>query len=155
MIKKVALWVLVGIVALLVVMQFLPVAGAKTNPPVVAEPVWDSPQTRELAVRACYDCHSNETVWPWYSNVAPISWRVISHTNEGREHLNFSEWNIPQEDAEEAGESVRDGSMPLRVYLLSHGEARLTDQEKAQLAQGLENTIGSGDVEGHDNQDED
>lgn len=154
MIKKILLWVLVGVVALLVVMQFVPLAGAKTNPPVVAEPVWDSPQTRELAVRACYDCHSNETVWPWYSNVAPVSWRVISHTNEGRESLNFSEWNVPQEDAHEAAESVRDGSMPLRVYLLTHGDARLSDQEKAQLAQGLENTIGIDD-EGDNDHDDD
>lgn len=155
MIKRLVLWVLVGIIALLVVIQFLPVAGAKTNPPVVAEPVWDSPQTRELAVRACYDCHSNETVWPWYSNVAPVSWRVISHTNEGREHLNFSEWNIPQEDADDAGESVLDGSMPIRVYLLTHSGARLTDQEKAQLAQGLDNTMGSSGDEDHSYDDDD
>lgn len=155
MIRKVAPWVLVGMVALFVVIQFVPVAGAKTNPPVVAEPDWDSPQTRELAVRACYDCHSNETVWPWYSNVAPASWRLISHTNEGREHLNFSEWNRPQEGADEAAESVLDASMPLRAYLFAHPEARLSDQEKAQLAQGLENTIGGGDNEGNNRHDDD
>lgn len=155
MIKRVAPWVLAGIVGLIVIIQFIPVAGAKSNPPVVAEPAWDSPQTRELAVRACYDCHSNETVWPWYSNVAPVSWRVISHTNEGRESLNFSEWNVPQEDAHEAAESVRDGSMPLRVYLLTHAEARLSDQEKALLAQGLDNTLGTEADEGDPDHDDD
>lgn len=133
--------------ALFVVIQFIPLAGAKTNPPVIAEPLWDSPHTRELAVRACYDCHSNETVWPWYSNVAPVSWLVINDTNEGREYLNFSEWNRPQEEAEDAAETVLDATMPLRVYLITHAEARLSGQEKAVLAQGLQQTLG-GELEG-------
>lgn len=62
-----------------------------SNPPVVAEPKWDAPQTRSLAARACFDCHSNETVWPWYSNFAPISWLVQRDVDEGRRALNFSE----------------------------------------------------------------
>jgi len=65
------------LVGLLVVIQFVPYGRAHTNPPVAQEPIWDSPQTRELARRACFDCHSNETMWPWYSNIAPISW--IAH----------------------------------------------------------------------------
>ncbi len=143
MIQKLALWFLLGIAALFVLIQFIPLAGAKTNPAVLAEPQWDSPQTRALAVTACYDCHSNETVWPWYSNVAPISWLVIKDTNEGREYLNFSEWNRPQEEADEASETILEGTMPLRPYLITHPAARLTQQEKTQLAQGLDATFGT------------
>ncbi len=70
----------------------VPVWFFQTNPPVVSEPAWDSPQTRALAQRACFDCHSNETAWPIYSRIAPISYVVTNHVIEGREHLNFSEW---------------------------------------------------------------
>ena len=93
-------WVKWGIAALLMtalVVQVIPYGRDHTNPPVAAEPLWDSPQTRDLAVRACFDCHSNETEWPWYSNVAPISWLVQRDVEEGREELNFSEWDREQE----------------------------------------------------------
>jgi hypothetical protein len=62
------------VVAGFIILQLVPVA--RTNPAVVREPQWDSPQTRELAQRACYDCHSNETVWPWYAYIAPVSWQI-------------------------------------------------------------------------------
>jgi hypothetical protein len=114
---------------------------------VTKEPAWDSPRTRELAVRACFDCHSNETKWPWYASVAPISWRVQDHVDEGREKLNFSEWDRPQEEAEEAAEVVAEGEMPLWDYLLVHAEARLTADEKRALADGLAATLGEGEGE--------
>jgi hypothetical protein len=63
--------ILLGAVALFALIQVVPYGRSHTNPPVQSEPKWDSPQTRALAVRACYDCHSNETTWPWYTNVAP------------------------------------------------------------------------------------
>lgn len=129
--------------------QLVPYGRAHDNPAVVSEPNWDSPQTRELAQRACFDCHSNETIWPWYSNVAPISWLLQRHVIEGREHLNFSDWNQSrregsreENEAEEMGESVLNGSMPLANYLWTHTEARLTDAEKAALADGLAATAG-------------
>jgi mono/diheme cytochrome c family protein len=114
----------VATVALLVV-QLVPYGRDHTNPPVTAEPAWDSVATRELAVRACFDCHSNETVWPWYANVAPISWRLQSHVDAGREELNFSEWGSGDQEADEAAEQVREGAMPPWDYRLSHPEARL------------------------------
>lgn len=79
---------LIGLIGLLGI-QFVPVD--KSNPPVVSEPEWDSPQTQTLVERACYDCHSNQTKWPWYSNVAPVSWVLAHNVQEGREKLNFSE----------------------------------------------------------------
>lgn len=82
-----------------VAVQFLPIMP-HTNPLTVREPNWDSPQTRELVVRACYDCHSNETKWPWYSNIAPVSWLVVRHVQEGRAALNFSEWGVSGETGE-------------------------------------------------------
>ena len=101
---------------------------------------------RDLAVRACFDCHSNETVWAWYSNVAPISWIVQQHVDEGREELNFSEWHVPQE-ADEAAETVREGSMPTRGYAALHPEARLSDDEQRALIAGLVATFGDAEEE--------
>ena len=129
----------------LVIIQAVPYGRDHTNPPVIAEPAWDSPATREWAVRACYDCHSNETVWPWYSHVAPMSWLVQRDVDEGREDLNFSEWQREQDEADEAAETVRDGSMPPRQYLLSHSAARLTDTQLDSLARGLAATLGDDD----------
>ncbi len=123
--------------------QLVPYGRAHDNPSVVSEPNWDSPQTRELAQRACFDCHSNETVWPWYSNVAPVSWLLQRHVEEGRHKLNFSDWSRSEgEEAEEMGESVVKGSMPLANYLWTHPVARLTDAERTALADGLNATAG-------------
>jgi hypothetical protein len=132
------------VVAVLVLMQLLPVGAAVTNPPTVAEPSWDSPVTRDLFQRACGDCHSNGTEWPWYANVAPASWLVRHDVAEGREHLNVSEWDRQQKDARKAAEQVRDGEMPLALYRVAHSEARLTADEKAQLIAGLAATFGDG-----------
>jgi hypothetical protein len=134
--------------ALFVLIQLLPFGRPFPNPPVQAEPAWDSPRTRELAVRACFDCHSHETVWPWYSYVAPLSWRVVDHVREGREALNFSTWNNPSEEADEAAEVVQEGEMPLRDYLQAHPEARLSPTERQQLIAGLQATLG-GEGGGH------
>ena len=126
-----------------VAMQAVPYGRDHANAAVVAEPAWDSPETRALAVRACYDCHSNETVWPAYASIAPVSWLVQHDVDEGREHLNFSEWNRPQEDAVEAAEHTADGSMPPDAYTWLHPEARLTAAERDALVMGLERTLGA------------
>ena len=143
--------VLLGAIGLLllcfVALNLIPVNRA--NPPVIKEPNWDSPQTRELAKRACFDCHSNETIWPWYSYVAPMSWLVARDINEGRQRLNFSEWGVPRTGGEEGresgegielgelGETISEGRMPPANYLPTHPQAVLTAAEKQALIDGL------------------
>jgi hypothetical protein len=133
------------LVAVLALIQLVPYGRAHTNPPPGATPAWDSPRTQELARRACFNCHSNETRWPWYASIAPLSWRIQTHVNEGREKLNFSAFapanHEVAEAAGEAGKTVRKGEMPPQDYLLMHPEARLTAEEKLALAAGLDATF--------------
>jgi len=131
-----------GALALFALLQLVPFGRDHQNPVVRQEPAWSSPETRALAVRACFDCHSNETKWPWYTWIAPISWVVTNDVMGGRHHLNFSEWDAPQRDADEAVEAVREGYMPLSIYTPFHPEAQLTANETEQLAAGLEATPG-------------
>lgn len=126
----------IGLVGFLAI-QLVPVRG--TNPPVVSEPSWDSAQTRALMERACFDCHSNETKWPWYTRVAPVSWLAVHDVNEGRAKLNYSQWRPSRED--ESIETIVEGSMPPRAYLLMHPEARLSAAETQQLIAGLRATL--------------
>jgi mono/diheme cytochrome c family protein len=129
---------------LALLIQVVPYGRNHANPPVVAEPAWDSPQTRALADRACFDCHSNQTRWPWYANVAPASWLVQRDVDEGRRRLNFSEWNRSQQAAGAAPFVVESGEMPPPQYLPLHPEAQLSAAERQALAQGLKATIGKG-----------
>jgi len=114
------------------------------NPPVLSKPNWDSPQTRALAERACFDCHSNHTNWPWYARVAPVSWLVAHDVYEARSELNFTEWYEVDDEGRRPGEmaeEIYDGDMPPLRYLLMHPEARLTPEEKQALAEGLNATL--------------
>jgi hypothetical protein len=140
--KRVILWVIIGLVVLGLLIQLIPLPGRGSNPAVVSEPKWDSPQTRALVKRACFDCHSNETVWPWYSYVAPVSWLVYGDTMQGRSRLNFSEWNtgFPRSAGEITG-MIQEGEMPPAVYLPMHPSAQLTAAEKQQLITGLTNSL--------------
>lgn len=142
-------WVLISTLGIFVVLELvaIPTLAQQTNPPVVQEPNWDSEQTRTLAKRACFDCHSNETVWPIYSRVAPVTWFVTDHVVEGREHLNFSEWNTYRGETEEIAEEIAEGKMPMESYLPMHPEAKLTAAEKQQLIDGLNATIGMSPVQ--------
>lgn len=161
--------VLLGVLGFIAI-QFVPVN--RDNPPVVSEPKWDSPQTKALVERACYDCHSNETQWAWYSKIAPVSWYVAHDVHEGRDRLNFSELgsnqgaggeegereeskgeNGEEREGHEGGEGVEvdeltevvsEGEMPPRQYLLVHPDARLTDAEIKALITGLKATFGTG-----------
>jgi len=132
--------VVVGLVVALAVIQAVPYGRDHTNPPVRAEPNWDSKRTRQLAVGACFACHSNQTEWPWYSSVAPSSWLTQNDVDEGRRVLNFSEWDRPQ-GSEEAADAVRGGEMPPWQFKILHPESRLSDSEKQQLIRGLEATL--------------
>ncbi len=138
---------LIVLVGLFLLIQLVPYGRDHTNPSHQVEPNWDKPETRALAQRACFDCHSNETVWPWYSHVAPSSWLVQKDVEVGRSELNFSEWDKPQDEADHAGKMVTRGKMPLKKYLLLHPGARLTDTERDALASGLNATIGVGKSE--------
>jgi hypothetical protein len=135
--------VLLTIVVLFIAIQFIPYGKNHNNPKVVAEPKWDSMKTKEVFMKACGDCHSNETIWPWYSDIAPISWSVYHHVVEGREHFNVSMWGHQKKnEGEDAVEEVEEGEMPLKSYLLAHPEARLSDAEKQLLIDGLKKTFG-------------
>jgi cytochrome c551/c552 len=134
-------------VLLFLVIQLFPVRLLQTNPPVVKEPQWLDPQTRVLAQRACFDCHSNETVWPIYSRIAPVSWLVTNDMINGRSKLNFSDWGKARGKGGEASQGgkdendfakvINDGSMPPWYFLLLHPEAKLSEAEKQQLIQGM------------------
>jgi hypothetical protein len=130
-------FLVVGLVVLLAI-QLVPYGKDHENPPTVREVRWDSPRTRSLALDACMDCHSNLTQWPWYTEVAPISWLTTRDVEEGRAALNFSEWQRPQEvDLQEVVEVIRENEMPPIQYRAVHSEARLSDAQRRLLAQGL------------------
>jgi hypothetical protein len=137
-------WLGLALLLAFLVVQLVPYGRGHANPPARVEPRWDSPGTRALAVRACYDCHSNETVWPWYSHVAPMSWLAQRDVDEGRRKLNFSEWDRAQKEAHESAKTVRKGEMPPLFYLPTHPDARLTAAETQPLIAGLEATLGTG-----------
>ncbi len=138
MLKKVMVVLFIGFVLI----QFYPVS--RTNPPVISELPGDS-AAKDLFKRACYDCHSHETVWPWYSYVAPVSWLVTDDVSHAREHLNFSSWgeyNVKQQKhkLEEIIEEVEEGNMPLWFYLPLHAHAKIQEEDVATLrawAKGL------------------
>lgn len=132
----------IGAVIVLVLIQVVPYGRNHTNPPVGQEPAWNTAETRALAKRACFDCHSNETQWPWYSNIAPASWLTQRDTVLGRRKMNFSEWNRPQKKAEDAAEEVQDGEMPPWFYTPIHPHANLTPAERQTLIAGLQATMG-------------
>jgi len=139
--RRVLLSVFGGGAVLFVLAQAVPYGRAHHNPPVLAEPAWDSAQTRSLASHACFDCHSNLTKWPWDSNIAPFSWLIQRDVDSGRSSLNFSEWNRPQDGASDAIEAARSGSMPPWYYTIMHPNARLNAVERSQLADGLARTF--------------
>jgi len=127
----------------LIVIQAIPYGKNHTNPPINGEPAWSSPRTRELMVRACFGCHSNQVEYPSYASVAPISWMVQSHVDEGRSKVNYQEWNSG-ERADDTIEVIQNGSMPPSFYTTfgRHPEAKLTKAEVAELIAGLKATPG-------------
>lgn len=141
-VRRYGVTIVIAIAVAFGLIQLVPFGHTNTNPPVVAEPAWNSPQTRALFQRACFDCHSNQTKWPWYSHVAPMSWLVERDVDTGRQHLNFSQWNQPQRHAKDVAEQVSSGNMPLWFYLPMHPAARLSAAEKQQLIAGAAASLG-------------
>ena len=133
---------IIFVIILLSLFQFIPYGKDHNNPTIISEPNWDSQQTRVLAKRACFDCHSNETIWPWYSNVAPISWLIYRDVAAGRRRLDFSDWkNIRLREPGEIASAITEGEMPPLQYLLIHRTARLSTTEKTLLINGLLKTL--------------
>jgi hypothetical protein len=119
----------------------------KTNPPAQADLSAD-PAVKSLIKRACYNCHSNETVWPWYSNVAPVSWLIGSDVNEGRRKVNFSEWgncstDIQNSRLREIAEELEEGGMPPWYYSIMHRVSRLSPEERRQITNWTFEKLGS------------
>lgn len=140
-ILRVVRWLLVIGVVLFAIAQFI--RPAKTNPGINQSLAIESqlpvdPKVAAILDRSCADCHSNKTIWPWYSNVAPVSWFVIDHVNEGRSNLNFSEWGTYDKEQQEdllreiCGE-VKRGSMPLSSYTPLHPGSEISGDEMAAI----------------------
>jgi hypothetical protein len=124
-------------VGLLVAIQFVPYGRDHANPAVIQDAPWPNARAAEIARVSCYNCHSNETDWPLYSNVAPMSWLVQRDVDNGRKELNFSDWEEARDELDDAIETIEDGSMPPSQYTVVHGDARLTNAEQRTLIQAL------------------
>ena len=124
--------VLIVLAIIIIAIQFIPLN--RTNPPVKAD--FDGPaEIKSILKRACYNCHSNETVWPWYSYVAPVSFLVASDVNEAREHLNFSNWgNLSRKKQVRyrggIWEMISNEEMPPWQYKIMHSESSLSQEDK-------------------------
>ena len=139
--KKVLKWILGAGVVIFALMQLI--NPARTNPPVIHDFLATAVPPPKIAATlraACYDCHSCETKWPWYSHVAPVSWLVASDVKTGRRYMNFSDWPVDDPDRaasrlENMSEQLKEKEMPPAEYTLIHADARLTATEREQLIQ--------------------
>ncbi len=139
--RKIIKWLAVAVFCGFIGLQF--VRPARTNPSVdqtqtIHAHLQVTPQVASILDRSCQDCHSNTTRWPWYSNVAPVSWFVIDHVNHGRSHMNFSEWGSLDtrktvKTLEEICEEVKDEAMPLPSYTNIHWSAKLSPEDVKTL----------------------
>jgi hypothetical protein len=152
--RKTIRWGSAAAIAGAVAIQF--VRPPRTNPVTIPERTLASrvPLSREAAAvldRSCRDCHSNDTRWPWYSNVAPVSWFVIDHVDHGRRHLNYSDWvQYPPEDTQRLLKNIcafaKKDTMPLASYLWMHRESRLSDADVAALCDWTDGLLRGGSV---------
>lgn len=146
--KKIIFWSLITFI----VIQLVPID--RTNKPVdkkqnFVDIYHTPPKITTLLKNACYDCHSNETVYPKYAYVAPISWSVKHHVNDGREHLNFSEFGtfnkyLKQNMLESSAANLRQHRMPIAGYMVYHDKSRLSEAERILLAEYFEELLKSG-----------
>lgn len=137
-----------SILAITIIIQLFRID--KNNPEVIQQndfiTITNPPEKISGMIKStCYDCHSNETNYPWYSNIAPFSWWLKHHIDEGREELNFSEWGTFKEKRkdhklEECAEMIEEGEMPLNEYTWTHSSAILAPEEKTQLISWIKET---------------
>jgi hypothetical protein len=136
-VRKLLKWIVLVLAGLFVVMQLI--RPARTNPPVdesrtIQAHTQLTPEAAAILNRSCNDCHSNQTRWPWYTNVAPVSWFVINHVNDGRRQMNFSDWAQYDRSEQEnylrkICREVKSGDMPIHSYLWLHGDAKLSSED--------------------------
>ncbi len=143
LIKKIIVAAMIGGIVLVAGLQLVPVK--RTNPPVTMDVDADD-VTKALLRRSCYDCHSNETVWPWYSYIAPMSWLVVDDVNTARGRFNFSEWDTDDQDYQIyliglMLERVERGEMPPGKYLSLHPGAKITESDLEILRKWEESVI--------------
>jgi hypothetical protein len=135
--------IIILFVGLLVLIQFYPLD--RSNPPVTAE-IETPYEVKVVLKKSCYDCHSNETVWPFYAHIAPVSWLVVRDVHKARHDINFSEWgNLPQDKQykklDKMWEEIEEEKMPLPIYLITHPSAKLSDEQKATIKNWIESSI--------------
>lgn len=143
MTRKRILQILGVLVLVFLLIQLIPFGHTRANPPVVSEPNWSSPQARALVKEHCFQCHSNETEWTWYSNIAPGSWLIANDVIEGREQFNFSDWNNNPGELDEMVEEIEEGGMPPIQYWIFHPGSRMNNQQKQELIDALKSSIPS------------
>jgi hypothetical protein len=136
------LHVVLVLAAVFLVLQLIPYGWTHSNPPVTSAAPWPDAESEAVARQSCYSCHSNETDWPAYSYVAPMSWLVRRDVDSGRRAMNFSEWDPADNEAEDAIDEIEDGDMPPSQYTLIHRDATLTDEEQAILSRALNQMAG-------------
>jgi mono/diheme cytochrome c family protein len=141
--RRLAGRVAIGLLVLLVLIQFVPYGHSRSNPPVTRAVKWDSPETARLFAGACQDCHSNLTNWRWYDKIAPASWLVQNDIDGGRRRMNVSTWDKRQPDVEAVVRQIRSGHMPPLQYKIAHSSGRLSQSERDALARGIEATYKS------------
>lgn len=135
-------WILVaGAIGLFLLIQLIPFGHNRTNPPVVSEPNWSSPAARALVKEHCFQCHSNETNWTWYANIAPGSWLIAYDVIEGRDQFNFSDWNNNPGELDEIIEVIQDGEMPPIQYWIFHPNSKMDAQQKQELIDAMNSSL--------------
>jgi hypothetical protein len=139
-IKKILLTLVGAGLAVFLLIQLVPID--RKNPPTTAEPKWSSPEARALVKEHCFQCHSNETEWPWYSYVAPASWLIKFDVVEARDQFNFSEWDTNPGELREMTREINRGSMPPLQYTLFHPSSKLDSQQKQALIEALTSSVG-------------
>ena len=136
--RRAVLWTAAVCLGLAVAIQLVPYGWRHPNPPVTSDAPWPDAASERIARESCYSCHSNETDWPAYSYIAPMSWLVRNDVERGRDELNFSRWDRDDGEADDAVEAILDGTMPPGRYTAVHRGATLTDEEAERLVAALD-----------------